>query len=745
MANGPSTFSFDVAQQVQMPGPVSPSPAMVGVAGQGGPARVAPAPGLDLTFDQSGKTIEALVSMGQQIIAPHVAAEKQRMAMEGMVAAMQGMSAAEISDDQIFGGMFGDTITVAAARQVERMDAVNKFNVSLSERIPELRQMDSMQFRKWLPEQMKQFLTGDDQTDALITQAFMERMPQTVDMHTKAHIGYRQEVAENAWSNDLNTAGAGLAMDLRHAAEGHLGPDRVIAAKQAFIGRLAGPGGITSAAYPKWLNKAYKRFAQEGNLHALRLMEESGVLQATQDDAQFESLMKLKDRAEVRVMSNNPDLAAGAMNRGLVDELVDQGMSKFGEPEEYLQWMLAENERSRLESGTQQLPYDNELIQRRMSAYLAGIERARIRNARAADDDPTVPINTFITAWLTDSTHLLKGVKGYTEQTKRMAVREIWSQFQQGRFSPEDFARHTARMDENFPEVESELGPIKSMLDTGAFEAGALPKSMAFASLLAKAGGANGEKVLGRYLGETRAGVLLDMLAAGADPADPEGLLEFVRQNKPHQAARVPQVDLKQVRQQVEDMGSEGFLNFFRGELGDVQLRDTGVSILSDILLRGTGLAMRGTGRDIGSALNVAWGAKSRMVDFVDGIPTASANIDVPGRRTLGEAVQTLLSQRVPGAKNINPTGASYQEAIRAVVKSKFAGVQDAYGFFGAAPEPQWAQWSGSRMEMEYVLADGSTRHMVSISPEEVLQAYQDLRAAKDSAVVQPYLLQRDR
>ena len=93
-----ATFTFDTAAAVQALGPVQSGPALIGTAGQGSQPRASYAPGGEFgaAADSASRTIDALVKMGQTLLAPKVQAEKSRMAMEGMVAALQGMSAAQI-------------------------------------------------------------------------------------------------------------------------------------------------------------------------------------------------------------------------------------------------------------------------------------------------------------------------------------------------------------------------------------------------------------------------------------------------------------------------------------------------------------------------------------------------------------------------------------------------------------------------------------------------------------------------
>lgn len=733
MAEGQS-FTFEIAAPVQATAPQAPAPALFGFSGNASSPAVPLAQGPDMRGDNSGKTIDFLMKLGSNILAPHVAAARQQKAAEGMVAAMQGMSAASIQDGELLGNLFGDSVTVAAARQVEQMDAVNKFSVSLAENMQDIRKMSPQEFRSWYPQQMQQFSTGDPQSDAMITQAFMERMPQTVDMHIKAHTQYRQEVAEQAWSNDLNTWGSALLRDHEAAAKQQLSPDLLNKTKADFAARLAGPGGISTSEYPKWINRAYKRFAADGNLAALKIIEETGVLEATQTDDQYAALIKARDASENKMSSRYPSLLTLASDRGTIEFHIDNGSSVFNSPEEVMQWADSYNRDFMDTYGGSKPPLTIETVGNLVERWHEGRAKAEGRNARAgalSDNDAVLAHYTNI---LNGQAILSKGIDGIGAVQQRTAQDMAFRNFAD---KPAELARLIEKDDAEWPVVQSVIAPATELLRNGVVSERAI-QGMSFIAQMAAAGG---ERVIGRYLKED-AGVAMALLDLGGLQAEPEKLVELSKQLRVDKWARKPPEELAAMEAAIYDASDKGLWNtvkslFGAGEYANFQMTDGGRRLLANILAPYAAMAAHGTTRDPDRAAKVAMGMIEGQIDIVAGIPTLAPRLDTGSARTMASAVNALVKPDPITGKRapISQGSENYQRAVNNVIEGKIrarvaAGEMppSVYGTFGGAPVAERADWNGSKMYIDMVGNDGHPI-TVDVTPAEVYQALQSVQS----------------
>ena len=729
-----ATFTFETAAPVQAPGPVQTGPAMVGVVGQTPAPRAAYSPGGEFgaAADSSARTIDALVKMGQTLLAPKVQAEKSRMAMEGMVAALQGMAAAQIQDEEIFGGMFGDTVTVAAARQVEQMDAVNKFNIHLAENMHELRQMDTTKFRQWFPQQMQQFMTGDDQSDALITQAFMESAPKVIDMHTKAHIGYRQEVAENAWSNDLNTAAASMAQARQKAGQGQLSFDMAVQAEQQFVARLAGPGGIHGEAYKKWLNKAYRRFAAEGNIVALDLMEQTGVLTATQDDQQYEQLIKIRDRAESKAIAQAPAFSRFVSDLGVVEAGLDGGYSNFTSLEDIDRWAAQYNQMTALETGVSTPVIDNNRLAQYKERWLKGLDKAQGRVSRA--DELAIKVAQGVAAYKAGNYwQVYKDTELNTSEVKN-AVHEVL--INEGQW--DQIARHAARTEEKWDILDQRLNPLKELLMNGSVAPG-LNEGIQLVSDIVANAGTNAEILLGRYLGPDMGAHAMNLLKyAGEGVQDPEKLASMVRDLGWNSYRKPTDFEVKQAHEWALQQDGKGLFNFTSDEFDAVKPTEAGLRVFADEIAPIMAKARAGSGRSLDSVAKLAAGYVGHTMDWVGGFPAISRAPAGEQHKTMNSAFNAKLNAVAQAngfpSVAVGQYSPEYQEAVRLALEAKYKAIEERSGFtftgMFRSPTVIEGQWLGGVdgiMHLRVERSDGVEEDM-QLTVDDVVDSYITMR-----------------
>lgn len=685
-----ATFTFDTAGPVQAPGPVQSGPALVGTVGQGARPSVSIAQGGEFgaAADSASRTIDALMKMGQTLIAPKVQAEKSRMAMEGMVSALQGMSAAQIQDEEIFGGMFGDTVTVAAARQVEQMDAVNNFNIHLSENMHELQKMDPMQFRQWFPQQMQQFMTGDEVSDGMITQAFMESAPKVIDMHTKAHIGYRQAVAEQAWSKDLQTAGAGMALARIKAADGQLNPDLAAQAQQQFLQRLAGPGGIHGEAYKSWLNKAYRQFAADGNIQALDLMEETQVLTATQSGDQYDQLMRIRDRAETKLMAEAPTFAKYGRDLGVIEAALSGGYSGFASVDALTEWAAGYNRQAALESGVDKPVIDNRRVESMVEKYLGGLQKAKDKLSRL--DDPMQAAAFAAGLYKQGQYHTVYA----NPEMNKTEVKNLAHQMlmQDTSIAPADLARMVAHSEEDWQPVKGVLKPVIDFLRTGNGDPKAMQGGLGFLHQMATEGGGAAMSLLGRYMPPEIASEAVRMIEQlGQDISDPEKVARYAENYGVNKYPPPTINEVADAEKWVKE-STDSWFGLDPAEFSAIDLTERGKELLAGILGPNMARAYK-AGRTQEQAAKIALGDILHKTDFVGGVPIISRAGSGEQNKTMNAAFNAKLAA-VAKANNIttfqpvSTYSKEFQSAIKLALDSKLPAIQT---------EGKWSMpWSSS-------------------------------------------------
>lgn len=713
-----ASFSFDVAGAVQGQMPINPSTANIGYTGNTGPASVSIAPGMDLSGDNSAKTIQALMKLGGDLLAPHVQAARTQKAAEGAIAALQGVSAAEIQAAEPMQGFFGDSVTVSSARQVEQMTAVNKLSNDMLRNMPTLQEQSPEQFRKWLPTQLRSLMQGDPQTDALITQAFMERVPGIVDGHAKAHAGFVQERARQAWSGSLDEKGQALELEYATGANSN----GVVLAQQAFLESLAGPEGIHAPAYGTWVNQAYKRAAAQGNLRVLNLIEDSGVLTSTQTDEQAAALQRLQDSAENKVAARSPSLFVQAGDRGLMESHIGFGTSPFQSKEELLQWVGQYNTEYMDTYGGSKPPIDTTAAKNLVEQWNNGMVRAAERLASGDTKDITGAVIAAKVALGSGNAQSLKGVPGQTPEVLNLASRALFADLQD---KPDQLAFAVMQdTDNEWPIIHEKLkGTRDFFLSGGTFNA-ATAEGFRFLAQLQKAG-PGGDAAIGRYLGEEFAGIALEAMSLGLNAESPEEMKKLSDKLSQVRFTRPVQLDsgqLTEVRSEIDSAVDTGVLGtrFFGGDLGRLDMTEGGKQELTRMVQPMVGAIMRGTAISPAKATRMALGMVSDNIDMIGGVPVAGQKLLPNDERTLERAVNKRR-----GGTYIKQTNELYQRALNGLIKTKLSTFKPAVGGFAGIwsdPVAERGTFMGSQVLMDFEGVDGNN-YPVTITVDEMIAA----------------------
>lgn len=321
----PQTFAAQPQNMVQETGTTAYGQGSFGITGGRilGTGRMV---GREMIAPDGPSTLDTLLELGQGLLAPKIEEARKRAAMRGTVSALQGISAAELQDSELLQGIFGDSTAVAAAREVERTRAVGELQSSMLENMGELRQMSAQEFQTWLPTQLERVMTGDPNTDALVGMDFVERMPNMVDTHTKAHMKFQQEAAYSDWMGTAHREFKLIQQTEQAFYAGEASQDMVTKQQERAVQALMAYDGVSGEAYQKGIEDLYQRLSMDGNVQAIEMIEDTGALDALEGSTR-RSLLAYREEAYNKAREENPAYQGLAATRANFEHAVGTGLT----------------------------------------------------------------------------------------------------------------------------------------------------------------------------------------------------------------------------------------------------------------------------------------------------------------------------------------------------------------------------------------------------------------------------------
>lgn len=378
------TFAIDPISITQ----ASPSSVFVPVQAGIGDTRIGPAPraaGIDFSTMSESTTLDSLMRIGQKIIEPQVEIQRKKQALSGAVAALQGQTAADLAKGDIFGGVFGDPTAVAAARQVEKVNKVSDALTEIQLGMDEWRKKTPDEFRAYLPSVMEKHLTGDELSDSLITQGFIQQIPGLVEHHTKASISYQNQVALNTYGDRMRGALNWMQSfaDARKKDPTAVDEDGVRAAAAWAMNEIAsGIGMLDEKAAGKMAYNITRQMAAEGKFDALEVLVNSPITGVMSPEQQA-MLPKVIESAKTEYFLTNPKFADLHSSLGEFQGAIDLGMVSKAQLEA---WYAA-----RVQDGSARiLGLDNNWLKAQTEVVVKKqFQRAQIlANGKATGPDP---------------------------------------------------------------------------------------------------------------------------------------------------------------------------------------------------------------------------------------------------------------------------------------------------------------------------------------------------------------------
>lgn len=226
-------------------------------------------------------TLTELAKMGQELLAPKIAAEKDRQFLEGMSRAAAGVAVREIADEQSpVSRIFGEAPAVEGARVYTVAAKKASYVASIQSRMEsELAAISPEQIPAMIQQDVQGMLTGDPATDALLQRELLTAIPDLVRQHTKAAFKYQQAKATEA---RMTAFGAGYAeySALRRADPETITDDVRDKAQQHLFEMWSPVPGVNLETHQDNIADSLVTDIQAGNFDAVLLARDSGVIQA---------------------------------------------------------------------------------------------------------------------------------------------------------------------------------------------------------------------------------------------------------------------------------------------------------------------------------------------------------------------------------------------------------------------------------------------------------------------------------
>jgi hypothetical protein len=226
-------------------------------------------------------TAALLMRVGGEILAPMVEKERNAKFVDGMQRAMQGEAIADMAAEQPwYSKVFGDTPALEGARAYGVSAKVNEVIATQTANMEQLKTLDSKSAAKHFAGVITSSMTGDGNSDALISKAMVDQLPVLMKAQAKAYYGHTQKVAMDAMSKHIATGASALQQAGQLHSEDTINESDFGKMQQAFVRSIMPPEGINEENYGKVLGANIRRAAEAGQFHAIEAIRKSGGFDA---------------------------------------------------------------------------------------------------------------------------------------------------------------------------------------------------------------------------------------------------------------------------------------------------------------------------------------------------------------------------------------------------------------------------------------------------------------------------------
>lgn len=274
------SFSIDPGQPVQQGGNAmqqAPQQQVQTVAQ--GPANVQAAGPSSNGMDAA--TVDALLKLGSDILAPKVKEAAQAQFMEGVNRAMTGEAIKDIVESRPWWAeAFGPSSAVQGARAYSVAQTVAQFGADMEAQMPTLAQEDSSVLTQRVTALMGKLTTGDAASDMAITSQIVDQMAPLYKRHAKEHVAYQQGKASDLQVDTWTKLGA--AYQSRAAAfakgDGTVTEADMKAEQGRLLGSLNPFADQPDESYDKNMARFLHASAAGGNFQVISFFKEQGLI-----------------------------------------------------------------------------------------------------------------------------------------------------------------------------------------------------------------------------------------------------------------------------------------------------------------------------------------------------------------------------------------------------------------------------------------------------------------------------------
>lgn len=251
---------------------------------------------------QPDPTMALLQKVGGEMLAKHVDDARTAAYVDGMQRAMGGEALKEIKESEPwYAQAFGDTPVILGARAYTAEAAVTKTVSDQMANLKGIAQLGPQEASAHFARMMKASTIGDPQADAMIIKGLSDQLPTLMKAQAKEHYAYNQNQMTKAQDAAMRSAGAALqAMGPALAEEKITYADMEVASKKLLASVLP-VAGQDEASYTKNMAANIRLWANQGNLHAINVLQKSGFMeQAGLSEDQIVGINRSIAAAEVK-------------------------------------------------------------------------------------------------------------------------------------------------------------------------------------------------------------------------------------------------------------------------------------------------------------------------------------------------------------------------------------------------------------------------------------------------------------
>lgn len=271
------TFSIDPGQAMLQGAGQGPSAAPVAFSALGSTS--APAQGSNAKAGLNDATVNAMLKLGGDILAPRIKQAQQQQFMDGVKQAMTGEALTDIvAERPWYTEIFGPSSAVQGARAYTVASTVAKFGADMERQMPKLAEQGPEALDSAVKGLTSQLMTGDAAADAAITSQVVDQMAPLYKRHAKEHYLYQQRRASDAQVDAWSSLGAAYQQRAAAAATGDktVSPKDVQADADRLIGNMSPFADQSVESYELNVSKFLEASARAGNFQVVKLFKEKG-------------------------------------------------------------------------------------------------------------------------------------------------------------------------------------------------------------------------------------------------------------------------------------------------------------------------------------------------------------------------------------------------------------------------------------------------------------------------------------